>query len=379
MPEKLFTEFPTLEGDFYTPQGLYQEIFPRFSNPRNEVYWGGPASSGAAIRLIDQGKPVDLQRSLLVIGLNSILAGRLAESAVGLFDKQNLTLAHKVGKSLEPKEFAFNLFWQFYLTGVPPWFADQFAQIAERPEIVSQINDHNAQNRELAYIRLSDLFFNMIAEVSDVTLNPVSAVVFLPDHRTSLGCRLERRTIIKLREFGFNISMYEAVINLASSESARPNNALLTEVYSYIQFHGQTRLNDVSFTPPFVNKSESASLVELIPLDENETSHQEPLFYVKQGVALRIAALRENLKAINNFESAAADFSTGITIKVNGGRITIGGYEFEPENLTAAVLEATIIDGKAVIHYPCIRSGGMKITTYTFAKEDIDRLLSVCL
>jgi hypothetical protein len=36
-----------------------------------------------------------------------VLAGKSAD----LFPNQSLTLAHKVGQSLEPTEFNFNLFW----------------------------------------------------------------------------------------------------------------------------------------------------------------------------------------------------------------------------------------------------------------------------
>jgi len=374
MTVEAFTEFPVLEGDFFTPQGLYQEIFPRFSNPRNEIYWGGPASSGGARRLIDLETPVDMQRNLLVIGLNSIFANKLALKSADLFTGQKSTLAHKVGKSLEPKEFNFNLFWQFHLTGVDPWFADQFAAIANRPDIIASINDHNAgKGRELAYFRLSDLFFEMIQKIPEITLNPVSAVVFLPDHRTSLGCRLEKRTIVRLSEFGFNIPTYEAAINLASPESKLPENALLIEAYSYIQTHGQTRVNGVSFTPPFVNKPESASLIELIPLDEHKTSRQESLFEVKNGAALRIAAWRERLKAADSFRPLVADFPAETKFEVHGGTITMGSLKFESENLAAALLEATIIDGRATVCYPLIESGGMKLISFGISAEDINR------
>lgn len=375
-----FTNFPVLESDFFTPKGLYQEIFPRFSNPRNEVYWGGPASSGGARRLIDPEKQVDVQRSLLVIGLNSIFANLLAEKSADLFTGQNLTLAHRVGKSLEPREFNYNLYWLFHLTGVSPWFADQFAAIANRPDIIASINDQNAgKGRELAYFRLSDLFFEMVANIPELTLNPVSAVVFLPDHRTSFGCRLEKRTIIRLREFGFNIPMYEAAINLASPETKLSENALLIEAYSYIQSHGQIRLNGASFNPPFIYKQESKSLIELIPLAEDKNSRQESLFTIKNGVAIRIAAWRERLKAADGFGPLVADFPAETKFEVHGGIITMGNLKFEPENLAAALLEATIIDGRAIVRYPLVQSGGMKLILFAISTGDINGLLSACL
>ena len=167
--------------------------------------------------------------------------------------------------------------------------------------------------------------------------------------------------------------------NLANIGIGNPEAKLLIKAYQYIQRNGDPNINGVSFTPPFVNKPESASLIELIPLDEHKTSHKESLFEVKNGAALRIAAWRERLKAADGFGSLVADFPAETKFEVHEGIITMGNLQLEPENLAAALLEATIIDDRVTVCYPLIESGGTRLITFTISTEDKNRLLSVCL
>ncbi|OIN89905.1 hypothetical protein COW80_00080 [Candidatus Beckwithbacteria bacterium CG22_combo_CG10-13_8_21_14_all_01_47_9] len=378
MAVEAFTEFPVLEkGEFYTPSHLYEIQYAKFRQPRNEVYFGVPVSSGGMRRLV---QPDNLGNIRRIITLNSHLSEIFANVVAPLFPGSLLTLPPKIGKSLKPSEFNFNLYWLLHKTGVDPWFANQFAEIAQRPDILANINNHGGGiEREAAYIALSDLFFKIVRETPEINLNPITALIYFGDHRTSFGCRLEQRNVARLCEFGYDIPVFEAAINLANIGIGNPEAKLLIKAYQYIQRNGDPNINGVSFTPPFVNKPESASLIELIPLDEHKTSHKESLFEVKNGAALRIAAWRERLKAADGFGSLVADFPAETKFEVHEGIITMGNLQLEPENLAAALLEATIIDDRVTVCYPLIESGGTRLITFTISTEDKNRLLSVCL
>lgn len=209
--------FPELlQHEHLSPIGLYERMYPTIPQGRSEVYVPGPVTSGGARRLVaqfaDNPDVMTADRLPTVIGINRMLTETVVRELFASGMKGPFTIPTHIEGRVGYKELDINLFWAFYLTGIPPAVAGSFQERLRGGEIVDldKFNDHGLphEERRAQYGRFVGGF---IDHVDGAPHNPVRAAVYMPDWRTSLGSRafefeLFRAAGIPVFEVQFNRS-----------------------------------------------------------------------------------------------------------------------------------------------------------------------------
>jgi hypothetical protein len=109
-------------------------------------------------------------------------------------------------------QYDYNLFWMYYISGI----SLNDAAIFDESELVNQLRKQHlgashSSIKEM-YTRLIDAFIEY--SKNSVNLNPVSRVLFFPDHTVSLGCYLEKTLSQRL-----GIPTYEVICNMGHHQA----------------------------------------------------------------------------------------------------------------------------------------------------------------
>ncbi len=214
--DREFTRYPDLiRKEMFSPISLYAIMFDKIQvKPRNEVYIGGPATSGLARRLLPRlgNGEITSERLSTIIGINRFILHSCTRE-IEAFPGYRFTIPLDIGNRLGKNEFDINLFALLYMTGIPLDFAANFYDQIKRHDSgidFTRFNDHslaNKKQRRDEYQKLFQIYINIVGYLK-IETNPIAAVVFGPDWRTSLGCNLEAMIAT-----AFNIPLYQMYFN----------------------------------------------------------------------------------------------------------------------------------------------------------------------
>ncbi len=190
---------------------LYRDIFPRINSLRNELYLSSPMTSGGARRLFINSLLSEAEIVSASISRNRKLSETFLEHSDALLS-ENVIATPFHFKQPGWTQYDYNLFWMYYISGIS--IGD--AAVFDASELVSQLRkQHIGASHESIKEQYTQLI-NAFVEYSQnsVQLNPVSRVLFFPDHTVSLGCHLEKTLSHKL-----GIPTYEVVCNMSHQKA----------------------------------------------------------------------------------------------------------------------------------------------------------------
>ncbi len=203
----------TTYADFSSTQQLnsvlsaYSDIFPRINTLRNELYLSSPMTSGGARRLFSNSELSETEIVSASISHNRKLSEVFLEYSDELLP-ENVVASPFHFKQPGWTQYEYNLFWMYYISGIS---TDDVATF-DASNTVSQLKKlHMGASGETIkdlYAQLVDAFIEY--SQNSIQLNPVSRVLFFPDHTVSLGCHLEKTLSLKL-----GIPTYEIVCNMS--------------------------------------------------------------------------------------------------------------------------------------------------------------------
>lgn len=194
-----------------TAPEYYREISSGFPNPRNEVYFSRPLTSGKIKDLVMNGRPDidDSQKLSLIAGVNNQIAEIAQKEIRGHFPGKKLTIPG-FSSSLGFNEFSAIAYWMYYISGLSAGNAFKFHEDLRRRGAVNEevFKDYRADNEERAgeYDKLLNAFTDFLG--SNDSGNLISEAVLLPGHADSLGCTVEGKLFKRL-----GIPQREAVFN----------------------------------------------------------------------------------------------------------------------------------------------------------------------
>ena len=196
MERQRYTVFPE-STPHMTPYGLYESLHNHIENPRNEIFFSHPISSAGVKDFVIHDTPlvnVPKEEEIpFVINANRNVALKLVQETEENFQGR-LTVPANIGLRDGWGEFDYTRFWFYYISGIEPQNAAQFERMTTSSPEKNIFNDYHGErkSREELYDTYTTDFIRYVS-FSNTPINPVSKIVFLPDHYSSLGCRTEQK------------------------------------------------------------------------------------------------------------------------------------------------------------------------------------------
>lgn len=209
--KKIFADFSSTEQQ-PTVLSLYSDIFPRINSQRNELYLSSPMTSGGARRLFDTSLLSEEEKITASITHNRVLSETFLYHAAQLLTEAVIASPFHFSQKSGWSQYDYNLFWMYYISGI----SVEDAQIFDTSNIVSSLRK---QHLGADHSGIKEIYMSLIEAFIDHTknliqTNPVSRIIFFPDHTVSLGCFLEKNLANKL-----GIPTFEVACNLSHSNS----------------------------------------------------------------------------------------------------------------------------------------------------------------
>lgn len=214
--KKTYADFSSTQQR-HSVLSLYSDIFPRINTLRNELYLSSPITSGGARRLFTDSLLSEVEIVLASKSRNRELSETFLKHSNQLLAEDIVASPFHLNQVSGWTQFDYNLFWMYYISGISVSDATVFYASKLVTQLKKQfIGASHSMIKEM-YTQLIDAFIEY--SKNSVQLNPVTRIIFFPDHTVSLGCSLERTLSHKL-----GIPTYEVVCNMSHHKADELSN-----------------------------------------------------------------------------------------------------------------------------------------------------------
>lgn len=252
-----YTNFPDISYP-HTPLELYKSVYPR--RHRSEAYFSFPITSGGARRMIHLfSNTMSFGEKLsTAIRYNHWFARAVCHELENMTEPEIIFTLPYLGKRKGWYEFDYNLFWFFYISGLPYETATEFYdQINHHPHIHRELfNNLHAtlEERKQEYKKMINAFIEFISKKRKI-LKPMVRMFLMPDHHISLGNSMEKALAAYLEIPIFEIFFNKKHKNYNTSVATNSVWSTITQI-------------DKTFKIPCVEDDRTPYLISLVPYSE---------------------------------------------------------------------------------------------------------------